>query len=122
MGAQGTGSTVLVRDDNVISDKPFIRVDKLGTPIEADLYKAYNEPLKKDIAMQAYNIPIPLIDSSLIAFSNASGEVIKEMQKIYRRSTAKLRNKISRDLSYIFDTEPAYFEIKNDLEDKNYDI
>ncbi|SHF40574.1 hypothetical protein SAMN05444349_11878 [Bacteroides faecichinchillae] len=122
MGAQGAGSTVLVRDDNVISDKPFIRVDKLGTPIEADLYKAYNEPLKKDIAMQAYNIPIPLIDSSLIAFSNASGEVIKEMQKIYRRSTAKLRNKISRDLSYIFDTEPAYFEIKNDLEDKNYDI
>lgn len=119
MGAQGAGSAVLVRDDNALSDKPFIKVDQLGVPIDANLYKAYNEPLKKDIASQAYNIPIPLVDSSLISFSNASGEVVKEMQKVYRRSVTKLRSKLSREIARALDLPTEVCEIYNELEESN---
>ena len=117
MGAQGAGSAVLVRDDNALSQKPFIKVDQLGVPIDANLYKAYNEPLKKDIASQAYNIPIPLVDSSLISFSNASGEVVKEMQKVYRRSVTKLRSKLSREIARAMDVPTELCEIYNELEE-----
>ena len=67
-------------------------------------------------AISCFTIPIPLIDSSLISFSNASGEVVKEMQRVYRRSLARVRDKISRDLAYIFDLDPELTKIKNDLE------
>lgn len=119
MGAQGAGSALLVRDDNLMlpQSRPFIKVDQLGTPIDANLYKAYNEPLKKDIASQAYNIPIPLVDSSLISFSNASGEVVKEMQKVYRRSVAKLRSKLSREIARALDVSTELCEIYNELEE-----
>lgn len=119
MGAQGAGSALLVRDDNLMlpQSRPFIKVDPLGTPIDANLYKAYNEPLKKDIASQAYNIPIPLVDSSLISFSNASGEVVKEMQKVYRRSVTKLRSKLSREIARALDVSTELCEIYNELEE-----
>lgn len=119
MGAQGAGSAVLVRDENVIlpQSRPFIKVDPLGVPIDANLYKAYCEPLKKDIASQAYNIPVPLVDSSLISFSNASGEVVKEMQKVYRRSVTKLRSKLSREIAKAMDLPTEICEIYNELEE-----
>lgn len=119
MGAQGAGSALLVRDDNLMlpQSRPFIKVDQLGTPIDANLYKAYNEPLKKDIASQAYNIPIPLVDSSLISFSNASGEVVREMQKVYRRSVTKLRSKLSREIARAMDVPTELCEIYNELEE-----
>ena len=119
MGAQGAGSALLVRDDSTMlpQSRPFIKVDQLGTPIDANLYKAYNEPLKKDIASQAYNIPIPLVDSSLISFSNASGEVVKEMQKVYRRSVTKLRSKLSREIARAMDVPTELCEIYNELEE-----
>lgn len=119
MGAQGAGSAVLVRDENVMlpQSRPFIKVDPLGVPIDANLYKAYCEPLKKDIASQAYNIPVPLVDSSLISFSNASGEVVKEMQKVYRRSVTKLRSKLSREIAKAMDLPTEICEIYNELED-----
>lgn len=117
MGVEGTGAVLTVRDENVgITEKPFIRVDQIGTPIDSDLYKSYCEPLRKDIAISCFTIPIPLIDSSLISFSNASGEVVKEMQRVYRRSLSRVRDKISRDLAYIFDIDPELTKIKNDLE------
>lgn len=117
MGVQGTGAVLTVRDTNVgITDKPFIRVDQVGTPIDSNLYLAYNEPLRKDIAISCYTVPIPLIDSSLISFSNASGEVVKEMQRVYRRSLARVRDRISRDLAYIFGLDTSVTEIRNDLE------
>lgn len=121
MGAQGAGSALLVRDDNLMlpQSRPFIKVDQLGTPIDANLYKAYNEPLKKDIASQAYNIPIPLVDSSLISFSNASGEVVKEMQKVYRRSVTKLRSKLSREIARALDVPTELCEIYNELEESS---
>ena len=108
MGAQGAGSAVLVRDENALTDKPFIKVDQLGVPIDANLYKAYNEPLKKDIASQAYNIPIPLVDSSLISFS-----------KVYRRSVTKLRSKLSREIARALDLPTEVCEIYNELEESN---
>lgn len=119
MGAQGAGSAVLVRDENVMlpQSRPFIKVDPLGDPIDANLYKAYCEPLKKDIASQAYNIPVPLVDSSLISFSNASGEVVKEMQKVYRRSVTKLRSKLSREIAKAMDLPTEICEIYNELEE-----
>lgn len=119
MGAQGAGSAVLVRDENVMlpQSRPFIKVDPLGVPIDANLYKAYCEPLKKDIASQAYNIPVPLVDSSLISFSNASGEVVKEMQKVYRRSVTKLRSKLSRGIAKAMDLPTEICEIYNELEE-----
>lgn len=119
MGAQGAGSALLVRDDSTMlpQSRPFIKVDQLGTPIDANLYKAYNEPLKKDIASQAYNIPTPLVDSSLISFSNASGEVVKEMQKVYRRSVTKLRSKLSREIARALDVPTELCEIYNELEE-----
>lgn len=116
MGAQSAGSAITVRNEG-LDGKPFIRVSPLGTPIDADLYKAYNEPLKKDIASQAYNIPLPLVDSSMVSFSNTSGEVIKEMQKVYRRSVTKLRSRISRELAKVFDVSPDICEIYNALEE-----
>lgn len=121
MGAQGAGSALLVRDDNLMlpQSRPFIKVDQLGTPIDANLYKAYNEPLKKDIASQAYNIPVPLVDSSLISFSNASGEVVKEMQKVYRRSVTKLRSKLSREIARALDVPTELCEIYNELEESS---
>lgn len=119
MGAQGAGSALLVRDDNLMlpQSRPFIKVDPLGVPIDANLYKAYCEPLKKDIASQAYNIPVPLVDSSLISFSNASGEVVKEMQKVYRRSVTKLRSKLSREIAKAMDLPTEICEIYNELEE-----
>lgn len=117
MGVEGTGAVLTVRDTAVgISDKPFIRVEQVGTPIDADLYEKYSEPLRKDIAIACYTIPIPLIDSSLINFANASGEVVKEMQKVYRRSLSRVRERISRDLAYIFDVDTAMTDINNNLE------
>ena len=86
MGSENAGSVLTVRDENVATDKPFIKVDQLGSPIDRELYKAYVEPLRKDIAIAAYNIPLPLIDSSLMTYSNASGEVKKDLQKVYRKS------------------------------------
>ena len=38
------------------------------------------------------------------------------MQRVYRRSLARVRDKISRDLAYIFDIDPELTKIKNDLE------
>ena len=116
MGSENAGSVLTVRDENVATDKPFIKVDQLGSPIDKDLYRAYVEPLRKDIAIAAYNIPLPLIDSSLMTFSNASGEVIKELQKVYRNSLAKVRDRISRELYQIFGLEPELTKIKNKLD------
>lgn len=116
MGSENAGSVLTVRDENVATDKPFIKVDQLGSPIDKDLYRAYVEPLRKDIAIAAYNIPLPLIDSSLMTFSNASGEVIKELQKVYRNSLSKVRDRISRELYQIFGLEPELTKIKNKLD------
>lgn len=117
MGSENAGSVLTVRDENVATDKPFIKVDQLGSPIDKDLYRAYVEPLRKDIAIAAYNIPLPLIDSSLLTFSNASGEVIKELQRVYRNSLAKVRERISRELSQVFNVDLSVTEIDNKFED-----
>ncbi len=116
MGSDNAGSVITVRNENISEGKPWIKVDNLGTPIDSDTYTAYTEPLKKDIASQAYNIPIPLVDSSLISFSNSSGEVVKEMQKVYRRGLTKIRSKISRELADVFDVPVEFCEIHNELE------
>ena len=117
MGSENAGSVLTVRDENVATDKPFIRVDQLGSPIDRELYKAYVEPLRKDIAISAYNIPLPLIDSSLMTYSNASGEVIKELQKVYRNSLQKIRKRISRELHQVFGVDPSITEINNKFEE-----
>lgn len=117
MGSENAGSVLTVRDENVATDKPFIKVDQLGTAIDKDLYRAYVEPLRKDIAIAAYNIPLPLIDSSLLTFSNASGEVIKELQKVYRNSLLKVRERISRELSQLFNIDPSLTEIRNKFDE-----
>ena len=116
MGSENAGSVLTVRDENVATDKPFIKVDQLGSPIDKDLYRAYVEPLRKDIAIAAYTIPLPLIDSSLLTFSNASGEVIKELQKVYRNSLAKVRERISRELAQVFNVDLSVTEIDNKFE------
>lgn len=117
MGSENAGSVLTVRDENVATDKPFIKVDQLGSPIDKDLYRAYVEPLRKDIAIAAYTIPLPLIDSSLLTFSNASGEVIKEMQRVYRNSLSKVRERISRELSQVFNTDLSVTEIDNKFDE-----
>lgn len=117
MGSENAGSVLTVRDENVATDKPFIKVDQLGTAIDKDLYRAYVEPLRKDIAIAAYNIPLPLIDSSLLTFSNASGEVIRELQKVYRNSLLKVRERISRELSHLFNIDPSLTEIRNKFDE-----
>ena len=119
MGSENAGSVLTVRDENVATDKPFIKVDQLGSPIDRELYKAYVEPLRKDIAIAAYNIPLPLIDSSLLTFSNASGEVMKELQRIYRNSLAKVRQRISRELYQVFGVDPSVTEIENKFDNEN---
>lgn len=119
MGSENAGSVLTVRDENVATDKPFIKVDQLGSPIDRELYRAYVEPLRKDIAIAAYNIPLPLIDSSLLTFSNASGEVMKEMQRIYRNSLAKVRDRISRELYQVFGVDPSVTAIENKFDNKN---
>ena len=116
MGSENAGSVLTVRDENVATDKPFIKVDQLGSPIDKDLYRVYVEPLRKDIAIAAYTIPLPLIDSSLLTFSNASGEVIKELQKVYRNSLAKVRERISRELAQVFNVDLSVTEIDNKFE------
>lgn len=119
MGSENAGSVLTVRDENVATDKPFIKVDQLGSPIDRELYRAYVEPLRKDIAIAAYNIPLPLIDSSLLTFSNASGEVMKELQRIYRNSLAKVRDRISRELYQVFGVDPSVTEIENKFDNEN---
>ncbi len=81
------------------------------------LVPAYVEPLRKDIAIAPYNKPLPLIDSSLLTFSNASGEVIKELQKVYRNSLLKVRERISRELSQLFNIDPSLTEIRNKFDE-----
>ena len=122
MGSENAGAVLTVRDENMMSDKPFIKVDQLGSPIDRELYRAYVEPLRKDICIAAYNIPMPLIDSSLIAFSNASGEVIKELQKVYRRSLSKIRKRIERELYQVFELDPSITEINNELDEEQSTI
>lgn len=38
------------------------------------------------------------------------------MQRVYRRSLARVRDRISRDLAYIFSLPEEMTKIKNDLE------
>ena len=116
MGSENAGSVLTVRNNNIEQKDKFITVDQLGSPIDRELYKAYVEPLRKDIAISAYNIPLPLIDSSLLTFSNASGEVIKELQKVYRNSLSKVRQRISRELAKMFGVDISITEIKNKFE------
>ena len=116
MGSENAGSVLTVRNNNLEQKDKFITVDQLGSPIDRELYKAYVEPLRKDIAISAYNIPLPLIDSSLLTFSNASGEVIKELQKVYRNSLSKVRQRISRELAQMFGVDISITEIKNKFE------
>ncbi|WAX10462.1 hypothetical protein BV200P1_00011 [Phocaeicola phage BV200P1] len=116
MGSENAGSVLTVRNNNIEQKDKFITVDQLGSPIDRELYKAYVEPLRKDIAISAYNIPLPLIDSSLLTFSNASGEVIKELQKVYRNSLSKVRQRISRELAQLFGVDISFTEIKNKFE------
>ena len=52
-----------------------------------------------------------------MTFSNASGEVIKELQKVYRNSLAKVRYRISRELFQIFDLDPTITEIENKFDE-----
>lgn len=120
MGSENAGSVLTVRDPNAMIPQanPFIKVDQIGSPIDKDLYKAYVEPLRKDIAIAAYNLPLPLIDSSLMTFSNASGEVMKELQKIYRNSLSKVRARISRELSQVFDLPLETCIINNKFENE----
>ena len=118
MGSDNAGAVLTVRDDNMMdSDRPFIKVDQVGSAIDKELYKAYVEPIRKDIAIAAWNLPIPLMDSSAVSYTNASGEVIKELQRVYRRSLLKVRNRISRELFQLFNVDSEYTKIKNDLED-----
>ena len=116
MGSENAGSVLTVRNNNIEQKDKFITVDQLGSPIDRELYKAYVEPLRKDIAISAYNIPLPLIDSSLLTFSNASGAVIKELQKVYRNSLSKVRQRISRELAQMFGVDISITEIKNKFE------
>ncbi|WAX10298.1 hypothetical protein BV57P1_00038 [Phocaeicola phage BV57P1] len=116
MGSENAGSVLTVRNNNIEQKDKFITVDQLGSPIDRELYKAYVEPLRKDIAISAYNIPLPLIDSSLLTFSNASGEVIKELQKVYRNSLSKVRQRISRELAQLFGVDISFTEINNKFE------
>lgn len=116
MGSENAGSVLTVRNNNIEQKDKFITVDQLGSPIDRELYKAYVEPLRKDIAISAYNIPLPLIDSSLLTFSNASGEVIKELQKVYRNSLSKVRQRISRELAQMFGADISITEINNKFE------
>ena len=116
MGSENAGSVLTVRNNNIEQKDKFITVDQLGSPIDRELYKAYVEPLRKDIAISAYNIPLPLIDSSLLTFSNASGEVIRELQKVYRNSLSKVRQRISRELAQMFGVDISITEIKNKFE------
>ena len=118
MGSDNAGAVLTVRDDNMMdSDRPFIKVDQVGSAIDKDLYKAYVDPIRKDIAIAAWNLPMPLMDSSAVSYTNASGEVIKELQRVYRRSLLKVRNRISRELFQLFNVDSEYTKIKNDLED-----
>ena len=116
MGSENAGSVLTVRNNNIEQKDKFITVDQLGSTIDRELYKAYVEPLRKDIAISAYNIPLPLIDSSLLTFSNASGEVIKELQKVYRNSLSKVRQRISRELAQMFGVDISITEINNKFE------
>lgn len=116
MGSENAGSVLTVRNNNIEQKDKFITVDQLGSPIDRELYKAYVEPLRKDIAISAYNIPLPLIDSSLLTFSNASGEVIRELQKVYRNSLSKVRQRISRELAQMFGVDISFTEINNKFE------
>ena len=116
MRSENAGSVLTVRNNNIEQKDKFITVDQLGSPIDRELYKAYVEPLRKDIAISAYNIPLPLIDSSLLTFSNASGEVIKELQKVYRNSLSKVRQRISRELAQMFGVDISITEINNKFE------
>lgn len=122
MGSENAGAVMTVRDANFATDKPFIKVDQLGSPIDRELYKAYVEPLRKDIAIAAFTMPLALIDNSLISMNNASGEVIKELQKIYRNSLAKVRKRISRELYQVFELDPSITEIRNKFEEDSNGI
>lgn len=115
MGSDNAGSILAIRDENFATDKPFIKVDQIGTTIDKDLYKSYVEPLRRDIAIAAYNLPLPLLDSASLSYSNASGEVIRELQRVYRNSLLKIRKRISRELFQLFDLEPSKTEIKDEL-------
>ena len=122
MGSENAGAVLTVRNNNLDQANKFITVDELGRPIDKDLYKAYVEPLRKDIAIAAYNIPLPLIDSSLLTYSNASGEVIKELQKVYRNSLAKVRARISRELAQVFGIDEDMTYILNKFEKEENEL
>jgi hypothetical protein len=52
-----------------------------------------------------------------MTYSNASGEVIKELQKVYRNSLQKIRQRISRELYQVFGVDPSITEINNKFEE-----
>ena len=54
-----------------------------------------------------------------MTYSNASGEVIKELQKVYRNSLQKIRQRISRELYQVFGVDPSITEINNKFEEED---
>ena len=54
-----------------------------------------------------------------MTYSNASGEVIKELQKVYRNSLQKIRQRISRELHQVFGVDPSITEINNKFEEED---
>ena len=54
-----------------------------------------------------------------MTYSNASGEVIKELQKVYRNSLQKVRQRISRELYQVFGVDPSVTEIENKFDEED---
>lgn len=114
--AENAASFVTVTRDMFADNTPLIRKIDLSTPIDKDLYKAFTEPLKKDICGAAENLPIGLIDSTMIqAGMSSGGDIIKELRKMYRESLLRYRNKISESLAIIFGSDYATFAIDDKL-------
>ncbi len=100
---------------NPFMDSPMIRIHEFGTPIDANLYNALSEPLKKDICMSANALPLGLIDTAALGVTNVSGNTVLEMRRLYRASLQRYRNMIAGSLARVFDMPIAAFEIAYNL-------
>lgn len=118
-GADASCSVLTIRR-KIMDETQSVRRTELNTPINKDLYNAYLEPIRKNICMAAYNLPVALVDLSVIGGGlSASGEIIKELRKMYREKLLPVRNLISETLAKIFESEYSVFAIDDKLNQVN---
>lgn len=120
MRGADAASSFLAIQRPVMTDQASVRRTDLSSHVDKDLYKAYLEPISKQICMAAENLPLALIDISVLGGGlNTSGSILVELRRTYRERLLSIRNDISQSLARVFGVSELEFQIDDKLNQVN---